>query len=359
MIEIKHLSVEMGEFFLKDINLTIGNGEYFVILGPTGAGKTVLIECIAGLHRIKQGEIWLGKNNVTHLTPEERGIGYVPQDYVLFPFLNVVDNIAFGLKKAKYAEDRIQKRVKSLASLMGISHLLYRDTRSLSGGEKQRVALARALAPSPKILLLDEPLSALDLRTSKYLRLELRRVHKELKVTTVHITHDLMEAVEMADRVAIIQNGCLEQVSEPEKVLFFPESERVSDFIGAPNILDCDYCHSLEQGVMEVGCGGLKLIVPHEGNPAQKVAILPRHIYVSETKPPGLGVNCFQGTITGIKYDSNTVRIGINVDKTNLMAEIPQYIFEEMDLAVGKEVYLILRMRRIRVYEGNNCEATK
>ena len=354
MIEIENLSIHLGEFFLKDINLSIGDGEYFVILGPTGAGKSVLMECIAGLHRIKQGKIWLGQNEVTHLTPEERKVGYVPQDYVLFPFLNVVDNIAFGLGQAKGTKAGVQERVETLASLMGISHLLHRDTRSLSGGEKQRVALARALAPSPKILLLDEPLSALDLRTAKYLRHELRRIHKELGVTTVHITHDLMEAVEMADRVAIIQNGCVEQVAEPERVLFFPESERVSDFIGAPNILDCDYCHSLGQGVMEVGCGGLKLIVPHEGNAVQKVAILPRHIYVSETKPPGLGVNCFKGTITNIKYDGNTVRIGIEVGKNKLMAEIPQYIFGEMDLSVGKEVFLILRMRRIRVYEDSN-----
>ncbi len=356
MIEIKNLSIDIGEFSLRDINLSIGDGEYFVILGPTGAWKTVLMECIAGLHRIRQGQIWLGQDEVTHLAPEERNVGYVPQDYVLFPFLNVIDNIAFGLRQAKSPEAKIQERVKNLASLMGISHLLSRDTRSLSGGEKQRVALARALAPSPRILLLDEPLSALDLRTSKSLRHELRRVHRESGVTTLHITHDLMEAVEMADRVAVIQNGRVEQVIEAEKLLFYPESEEVSDFIGAPNILDCDYCHSLGQGVMEVGCGGLKLVVPHDGNSVRKVAILPRHIYVSETKPPGLGVNCFKGTITDIKQASNTIRIRVEVGKKNLLAEIPQYIFKEMDLAVGKEVFLILRLRRIRVFEGKEIE---
>jgi ABC-type Fe3+/spermidine/putrescine transport system ATPase subunit len=353
MIEIKDLSINLGEFSLRDINLSVNSGEYFVILGPTGAGKTVLVECIAGLHRIKRGEVWLDQKDVTQLAPEERNIGYVPQDYVLFPFLNVVDNIAFGLRQAKGTKDEIQERVKGLAELMGITHLLYRDTRSLSGGEKQRVAIARALAPSPGILLLDEPLGALDLRTSKYLRLELRRVHRDLGVTTIQITHDLMEAVEMADRVAIVQNGCVEQVAEPEKLLFYPEGEEVADFIGAPNILDCDYCHSLGQGIMEVGCGALKLIVPHEGSSAHKVAILPRHIYVSETRPPGRGVNGFQGTITDIKYTRNAVRIGIEVGENHLMAELPHHIFEEMDLVVGKEVFLILRMRRIRIYEND------
>ena len=353
MIEIKDLSLELGEFALRDINLTIGDGEYFVILGPTGAGKTVLMECIAGLQRVKQGRIWFDHRDITHRASEERGVGYVPQDYVLFPFLNVVDNIAFGLRQAKYSRQEVRERVADLAGMTGIAHLLQRDTRSLSGGEKQRVALARALAPSPRVLLLDEPLGALDLRTSKYLRMGLKHVHRELGLTTIHITHDLMEAVEMADRVAVIQSGRVEQVAEPEKMLFFPGSEGVSDFIGAPNILDCDYCRSLGQGVMEVDCGGLKLHVPYEGGSIHKVAILPRHIYVSETMPPGPGINRFQGKITGIKLSASAVRIWIKVGEKSLMAEVPHYIFEEMDLAVGQEIFLILRMRRIRVYEIN------
>ncbi|MDA3832410.1 MAG: ATP-binding cassette domain-containing protein, partial [Spirochaetales bacterium] len=150
MIEIRNLSIELGEFSLKNINLTIDDREYFVILGPTGAGKTIIVECIAGLHRIKQGEIWIDGINVTRLAPEERNIGYVPQDYVLFPFLNVADNIAFGLRQAKYPKTQTVEKVRALSRLMGVSHLLNRDTRSLSGGEKQRVALARALAISPK-----------------------------------------------------------------------------------------------------------------------------------------------------------------------------------------------------------------
>jgi ABC-type Fe3+/spermidine/putrescine transport system ATPase subunit len=354
MIEIKGLSLNIGEFHLQDVNLSIDDGEYFVVLGPTGAGKTVLIECIAGLHHVKKGEIWLNRNDITHTASEDRKVGYVPQDYVLFPFLNVADNIAFGLRQSRHSRDATRESVNSLARMMGISHLLHRDTRSLSGGEKQRVALARALAPSPEILLLDEPLSALDLRTAKYLRLELLRVHHALGLTTIHITHDLMEAMQVADRVAIVQNGRVEQVAEPERMLFYPEGEGVADFIGAPNILDCDYCRDLGQGIVEVGCGSLKLTVPHEGTAVQKVAILPRHIYVSKTRPPGLSVNGFQGVVTAINHVGNTARIWMEVGDTSLMAELPSYLFEEMDLAVGREVFIILRMRRIRVYESNN-----
>jgi ABC-type Fe3+/spermidine/putrescine transport system ATPase subunit len=353
MIEVRGLSMALGEFHLKDINLSIGGGEYFVILGPTGAGKTVLMECLAGLLRVRKGEIRLDGRDITHLAPEERNLGYVPQDYVLFPFLDVTANIAFGLRHSKGPPEDIRQRVTSLAELVGVSHLLRRDTRSLSGGEKQRVALARALAPSPGILLLDEPLGALDLRTAKYLRLELKRIHRRLGLTTVHITHDLMEALEMADRVAVIQDGRVEQVAGPEEMLFYPEGDSVADFIGAPNILDCDYSRGLGQGIVEVTCGGLKLTVPHEGGPVRKVAILPRHIYVSRTRPPGLSVNGFQGTVTAIKHSGNMVRMWVDVAGNSLMAEIPAYIFEEMNLEAGNEVFLILRMRRIRVYEQN------
>jgi len=354
MIEIRNLYINLGEFFLNDINLTVGDREYFVILGPTGAGKSVLLECIAGIHRIKQGEIWINESEVTRLTPEERNVGYVPQDYVLFPFLNVVDNITFGLRQTRYPKAEIKERVKILANLLGVSHLLNRDTRSLSGGEKQRVALARALAPSPKILLLDEPLSALDLQTAKYLRLELQRIHQELGVTTLHITHDQIEAEEMADRIAVLNTGKLEQVGSPEEVFFYPKSETVSDFIGRPNILDCDDCHTLGQGMMEVNCRGLQIILPHDGDSVQRIALFPRDIYVSSVEPPGLRVNRFKGIITDIRSSQATVRLKFKVGENTLRAEMPRYVFEEMDLAVGKEAFLILRLRRIRVFEGKD-----
>jgi len=354
MIEIKNLSLQLGNFSLKDINLTIVDKEYLVILGPTGAGKTVLLECVAGLHHIKHGEIWIDGNNATHLAPEERSIGYVPQDYVLFPFLNVADNIAFGLRQAKYLKTDIGEKVKTLANLMGISHLLYRDTHSLSGGEKQRVALARALALSPKVLLLDEPLSNLDLQTAKYLRLELQRIHKELGVATLHITHDQEEAEEIADRVGILNMGKLEQVGKPEEVFFYPESKIVSDFIGAPNILDCDYCRTLGQGLAEVGCGGLHIIVPHDGDSIRRIALFPRDIYISDTQPPGPLVNRFKGIITNIESSGAIVRLEVKVGENTLRAEMPRDIFEDMDLTVDKEVFLILKLRRIRVYENKD-----
>ena len=240
--------------------------------------------------------------------------------------------------------------------MMKIEHLAQRYPKHLSGGEKQRVALARALAPSPKVLLLDEPLSSLDVPTAKYLRTELKQLQQRLGITTAYVTHDLQEAEEMADRIAVIQNGCLEQVDRPERVFFYPKNEKVSDFIGAPNILDCDYCRSLGRGVMEVGCGGLPIIVPHDGESVHRIAFLPTDIHISETHPPGPEVNRFKAIITSIKPTDETVRISLKAGTNNLLAGIPHHIFEEMDLAVGKGVFLILKLRRIRVYEDKDSQ---
>ena len=347
MIDLKNVSITTGDFSLNSINLEIGKGEYFVILGPSGAGKTIM----AGLRAPKTGEVWINGNNATQLPPEKRKIGYVPQDYVLFPFLNVYDNIAFGLREVNCPGLAVDENVNKLAQLLGISHLLRRSVGSLSGGEKQRVSLARALVLAPKVLLLDEPLSNLDLQTAKYLRVELKRVHHELGVTTVHVTHNQSEAEELADRIGILNLGKLEQVGRPEEVFFYPENTIVSDFIGTPNILDCDNCYPLGQGLVMADCGGLHIILPHDdGEPVRRIALFPRDIYISDTPPPGPSLNRFKGIITDIKPMGGTIRLDVKVGNHILFSEIPIDLFDEMDLVVGQEVYLILKLRRIKIY---------
>jgi molybdate/tungstate transport system ATP-binding protein len=354
MIEIKELSLQLDIFSLKDINLTIQDNEYFVLLGPTGAGKTIFIECLAGLHKIRHGKILINSSEATNLPPEERGIGYVPQDYVLFPFLDVKENIIFGLKNGKKSKIEVQRQMMLLAELLGISHILHRKTFSLSGGEKQRVALARALAPSPRILLLDEPLSSLDIQTSKHLRIELKRIHKELGLTTIHITHNQAEAEEMADRIGILNAGMLEQVGRLQDVFFTPSNKTVSDFIGAVNILDCDSCHVLVPGLVEVCCEQMRIILPHDGDVVRKIAILPKDIYVYDSVPPGPHINRFRGIIRDVVTSGSIVKLEIQVGGKNFKTEMPNDIYEGMDLTVGKEVYLILKLRRIRIYEDRH-----
>lgn len=353
MINIKDLNIKIGKFSLKDINLQIYDREYLVILGPTGAGKTVLLECIAGLHKIKHGEIWENGKQITRLTPEERHIGYAPQDYILFPFLNVRENIVFGLKQKQYSRSDVEKRVNKLSNLLGISHILDRDTRSLSGGEKQRVCIARALAISPRILLLDEPLSSLDLQTSKHLRLELKKVHKELGVTTVHVTHNQVEAEEMADRIAVFNSGSLEQVDKPHQIFFAPINEMVSNFVGALNVLACDSSRVIGPGLMEIESGNMRIILPHDEGHVQKIAFSPRDVYVSDTMPPGPSVNRFKGIVKGIRQIGSVARMEIQVEANCIKADVPLDLFEELNLAEGKEAFLILKLRRLKVLSRN------
>ena len=350
MIAIKDLSVHVGDFSLIDIDLQIDDQEYFVILGPTGAGKTVLLESLAGLHRCRAGMIRIDGEDMTSVPPEQRQIGYVPQDYALFPFLTVAGNITFGLRGRHFRQKTTNKKVDSLSHLLHLSHLLDRDVRTLSGGEKQRVALARALATSPRLLLLDEPLGSLDVRTAKYLRLELRRLHEELGVSTIHVTHNLMEAEEMADKMAVLNMGTVEQVGTPEEVFFDPHSETVADLIGTPNILDCDHVKPIGHGLVEAEYGGMSIILPLHDGGIKKIALFPRDIYVSATKPPGPELNRFQGVVTDIQPFSSLTRLTVKVGKKQLLAELPKDIFEEMEIKAGQEVFLILKLRRLRIH---------
>ena len=353
MIEITNLALKIGDFSLEDINLTIRDREYLVILGPTGAGKTVLMECLAGLHKIRQGSIRIDDVDVTKWPPEQRRTGYVPQDYVLFPFLNVRDNIVFGLKQGRQGQSEIDRRLATLTELLGIDHLLSRDTRTLSGGEKQRVALARALATGPRILLMDEPLSALDVRTSNYLRLELRRIHHELGVTTVHITHNQAEADEMADRIAVMISGRVAQTGRPQDIFFHPDNEAVSGFTGVSNVFECDWCRELVPGLIEADCRGMRIVLPYSNDHIQRIAISPRDVYVSTTMPPGSSVNCFQGVVSRVEQLSATARLTIEVDAVAVTAEMPSELATELNLVPGSNVYLILKLRRLKVLSNN------
>lgn len=349
MIEVRDLFLHFNNFSLIDINLRVLGNEYFVLLGPTGAGKSLLLEFIAGFHRPKRGSLWIDGKDVTNLPPENRDIGYVPQDYVLFPFLNVRENIVFGMKARKYSEVEMKRKVDHLSNLLGLTHILDRDVKTLSGGERQRVALARALAISPRILLLDEPLSSLDLRTSKFLRLELKKIHKEFAITTLHVTHNLLEAEELAERIAVLNAGKIEQVGKPEEIFFFPKNERVSELIGTPNILNVDCSRPLGHGLIEAFCGGISLVLPYDKEDIKRIALSSKDIYVSVERPPGPEVNRFIGKVVEIKRYSFSTNVKVKAGDNILLAEIPVDRFEEMGLEVGADVFLIFKLRRIKV----------
>lgn len=237
MIEIHNLSLRQGKFALRNINLKINKGEFFALLGPTGSGKTTLLECIAGLKKAASGRVIVNGRDITHERPEKRKISIVYQDYALFPHLRVKDNITYGLRFQKNGKDAYyQQRFQLLTELLHIKHLLERYPGSLSGGEKQRVALARALLTEPQLLLLDEPLSALDDNIKAMIQGELKNLHQQLGMTIIMVTHNFADTHALAERVGILREGQLVEVGRIDDVFRRPRTLFTANFVGIKNI---------------------------------------------------------------------------------------------------------------------------
>jgi ABC-type Fe3+/spermidine/putrescine transport system ATPase subunit len=303
MISVTGLNMEWGTFALRDVNLEVPSGEYMVMVGPTGSGKTLLLETIAGLHRVRSGEIRLDGRDVTKEAPEERGIAMVYQDYALFPHLSVADNIAFGLKRRRRVPAETLRRVDEVAGMVGVGHLLRRKPGRLSGGEKQRVALARALAVSPRLLLLDEPVSALDPETRETLLGELKRIHDAWHITAVHVTHDLNEALMLGGRIAVMGEGSIRQVGRAEEVLRRPVSEFVARFTMTRNIFPARFVRKqgdlsfYEVGGIEIASAVFDAAAGHVSARAEDLDILG----VQEQDAPTGKTNHLAGIVSKIE----------------------------------------------------------
>jgi len=348
MIQIKNLCVGLGDFLLQDINLSVAEGEYFIILGPTGAGKTVLLESIAGLYPAKSGEIWLRGKEVTQLEPEKRSISIVYQDHALFPHLSVKDNIVFGLKLRKRTRQETEAALDWVAKLLGISHLLERKPNTLSGGERQKVALARALSIKPQVLLLDEPLSTLDPETREGVQKELRQLHNRLKVTTIHVTHDFEEAIALGDHIAVLGKGCIKQVGTPEQIFHQPNSEFVARFAMARNIFAGE--------VIDRGDGNTifytedaELVVVTDLRGRLHASVRPEDILISPEPLHSSARNSFCGTITHIVDRGSTLYLTVNLPP-DFICLVTRRSFEEMGLAVGQKVHIIFKASAVHIF---------
>lgn len=350
MIRLRNLSVELGDFILKNACLEVEEGEYMVIVGPTGAGKTVLLESIAGLYPIRQGEIWLRGQEATRMAPERRGVSIVYQDHALFPHLSVEENILFGLKMRKADSKETRKALAMTVELLGVSSLLHRRPATLSGGERQKVALARALCVRPDVLLLDEPLSALDPQTREAMQEELRRLHRALRVTTLHVTHDFEEAVTLGERIAVIGDGEVKQVGPPEDIFRRPHSEFVARFAMARNIFPGEIVSSRE-GTCRFQTGRTAFVLAAGRCRGNRAAVRPEDVLLFPDGAAGQADNVFRGEIVRITDRGSTLYVSVDLPP-EITALMTRNAFREMGLKRGMRVGVSFQASSLHVFDA-------
>jgi sulfate/thiosulfate transport system ATP-binding protein len=319
-ITIDHVTKRFGDFVaVNDVSIDVPDGELTALLGPSGSGKSTLLRVIAGLEVPDAGNIWMAERNVTRVPPQRRGIGFVFQHYAPFKHMTVHDNVAFALTVRHRPQAEIRRRVSELLQLVQIEHLADHYPRQLSGGQRQRMALARALAAAPEVLLLDEPFGALDARVRKELRAWLRRLHDETHVTTVFVTHDQEEAMEVADRIVVMNNGAVEQVGPPRELYEHPANAFVMSFIGPVNQLGDAWVRPHDIDIF---------LDPVDGAP--------------------------EAMIERVTYLGFEVRVSLlRADGLRVWAQLPRDEAERLEIEQGQIVYA--RARDQRVFVGQNA----
>lgn len=352
MIRLENLHVRVGTFDLQDISLEVPKGGYALIIGPTGSGKTTLLEAIAGHASLKAGRVFMHDDEVTDVPPERRGLGFVYQQYHLFPHLSVRDNIGYGIARGRGKGDGGAKaRIAELADMLAIEPLLDRSVRGLSGGEQQRVALARALAPRPSILLLDEPFAAVDPATRQVLRRELRELHEREGITTLQVTHDFDEALRLGDLVAVLAEGRIAQSGTPEQVFRYPNSAFVARFVGTGNVI-AGVVERTEpgngpgsfRGRFRGGSLVLDVVAEREG-PIHAV-VRPEDIVLSLTHHPGSARNHMDARVVRLERIGPVTLVHLDVGRP-LIASLTTQSVEEMALKAGQPVIVAFKATAI------------
>jgi len=344
MLRVENISKNWREFKLQDITFEVKSREYLIILGPSGAGKTLLLELIAGIFIPDSGRIFMNGNDITFLAPEKRKLAYIPQNYALFPHMKVYDNIAYGLKLKKMPKNEIDKKVKEIGEILGISHLLHRKPRTLSGGEAQRVAIARALVLEPKLLLLDEPFANLDIQTRSKLIQEMKHWHKELSFTALHVTHSFEEAVSLGDRVGVMLNGKLIQTGEVREVFGRPKNEEVARFLGFENIIE-----GIGEGKV-LKANSILIELPVEVKGKVRIGIRPEDIIISNEPIKSSARNEFKAKVLAVEDLGSLVRLTLDIGGIELRVFITRSSLLEMEIKEEKEVYLSFKATAIHVF---------
>lgn len=351
-----HVTKKFGDFTaLNDLDIDIEDKEFLVLVGPSGCGKTTALRCLAGLEEITMGQILIGNQVVNDVPPKDRDIAMVFQSYALYPHMTVFDNMAFGLKLRKVPKDEIKRRVEEGAQMLGIESLLKRKPRELSGGQRQRVAVGRAIVREPKVFLFDEPLSNLDAKLRVQTRAELSKLHQRLQTTFIYVTHDQVEAMTMANRIAVMNKGVLQQLDTPQHLYDQPANLFVAGFIGSPAMNFFPAKLRKDGNGLVVDTGDFAVKVP-ENKTATYVkyvdrdvifGIRPEDIHNPMFTPPGIHAASIESKVDVTELMGNEIFLYMLSGKNNYVARVdPRTRFQ-----IGEQVQLVLNMDNMHLFD--------
>jgi multiple sugar transport system ATP-binding protein len=350
-IRIEHLRKQFGEFVaVSDSSFTVKDGEFLALLGPSGCGKTTTLRMIAGLELPSSGTIRLDGEDVTFNRASARDIAFVFQLFALYPHMNVRRNIGFPLLSQGVPKNEIRARVEETARLLQIDHILDRSVSGLAGGDRQRVALGRAIVRRPKCFLMDEPLGTLDAEFRDTMVRELRELHNRIHATTVYVTHDQLEAMSMADKIAVMNHGVIEQFGTPQEIYNRPATMYVADFIGSPPMNFMRFTSPLQKGTRSVSIGGVDIAVPEVGEDRAEtelaLGIRPEHIRFSDSSP-------LRGGVYGSEYLGTTQIVAVETGSGMLKARVPA----DRNFRIGETVGINLNHERLSLFDCGSGRA--
>jgi len=348
---------------VNDMNVQVADKEFLVLVGPSGCGKTTALRLLAGLEEISDGKILIGDRVVNDVAPKDRDIAMVFQSYALYPHLSVYDNMAFGLKLRKFSKAEIKRRVDEAADILGIQNLLDRKPRQLSGGQRQRVAVGRAIVREPKVFLFDEPLSNLDAKLRVAMRAEISKLHQRLETTFIYVTHDQTEAMTMATRIAVINNGLLQQVDSPQHLYDFPNNLFVAGFIGSPAMNFFPAKLNRSDGKLMVDTGTFAVEIPpenaktYEAHDGKKIifGIRPEDIHDPNFTPPNVHTENIEAQVDVTELMGNEIFLHMVSGDNSFVARVDP----RSNLRIGEKSQIAFDMNNVHIFDAETEEAIR
>ena len=363
-VSFDHVTKRFGDVIaVNDLNINIEDKEFLVLVGPSGCGKSTALRCLAGLEDVTSGKIMIGDQIVNDVAPKDRDIAMVFQSYALYPHMTVYDNMAFGLKLRKTPRDQIKRRVHEAAQMLGIEELLDRKPRQLSGGQRQRVAVGRAIVREPKVFLFDEPLSNLDAKLRVETRANISKLHLQLQTTFIYVTHDQVEAMTMASRIAVINKGILQQIDTPQALYDRPDNLFVAGFMGSPamnffpaNIRKSDGKLFVDGGTfnLEMPADRTSVYTPHVDKPII-FGIRPEDIYNPKFAPPGIVAQPMTAKVDVTELMGNEINVYLKTGNHNMVARVDP----RSKYTIDEDAQVVLNMANMHIFDKASEKAIR